>query len=71
MDVLAKKMSILSALLGLVVVLAAGLIAGVAREVVLLRGGLVFFMVMGISMALFKLALKDRPVMSETDDDEN
>lgn len=69
MDVLAKKMSIVSALLGLMVVLAAGLIAGVAREVVLIRGGLVFFMVMGISMVLFKLALKDRPVISETDDE--
>ncbi len=71
MDVLAKKMSIISALLGLMVVLAAGLIAGVAREVVLIRGGLVFFMLMGISMALFKLALKDRLDLSETDDENN
>lgn len=71
MDVVAKKMSVIAALFALMVVLAMGLISGVSVEVVLMRGGLVFFMLMGISLALFKLALKDRPVMSETDDDEN
>ena len=69
MDILAKKMAIISAILGLVVVLAVGLMAGVARDVLLIRGVVVFFTLMGVSMALFKLALKDRAHISEQDDE--
>ena len=70
MDVVAKKMSVIVALFALMVVLAMGLISGVSVEVVLMRGGLVFFMAMGCSMLLFNLALKDRPDLSEIDDEE-
>ena len=70
MDVVAKKMSVIAALFALMVVLAMGLISGVSVEVVLMRGGVVLFMAMGCSMLLFNLALKDRPDLSEIDDEE-
>lgn len=65
MGLLAKKMSIIAALLALIVVLLTGFISGGAVDVIMMRGGLIFFMIMGIGMLLFNLALKDRLDTSE------
>lgn len=65
MGLLAKKMSIIAALLALMVVLLTGFISGGAVDVIMMRGGLIFFMIMGIGMLLFNLALKDRLDTSE------
>ncbi len=61
MVLLAKKLSIIAALLALIVALAAGGLSGLSWGLVLMRGGAAFFMVMASSMVLFSLALKHPP----------
>ena len=59
--VLAKKLSIVAALIAMTVVIAAGFISGVSWDVVLMRGGIVFSIVVVIGAVLFNLAVADRP----------
>lgn len=65
MDVLAKKMSILAALIAMVVVIVVGGLSSLPWELVLMRGGTAFVLVIACSMLLFKLALRDRPRVDE------
>lgn len=66
MDVLAKKLSILMALLAMIVIILAGFIAGLPWELVLARSGGAFIVVVMVSIVLFKLALDDKPGDAES-----
>ncbi len=59
--VLAKKLSIVAALIAMAVVITAGFISGVSWDVVLMRGGIVFSIVAVVGAVLFNLAVADRP----------
>jgi len=61
MDILAKKLSVISAIIAMLVVAAAGLISGVYWESVMIRSAASFFAVLLAGIVLFRLALKDRP----------
>ena len=60
MDLLAKKLSVIAALAAMTVAIVVGGLSGIPVEVVLLRGGVVFLVMISCSMVLMKLALKDR-----------
>lgn len=59
--VLAKKLSIVAALIAMAVVITAGFVSGVSWDVVLMRGGIVFSIVAVVGVVLFNLAVADRP----------
>jgi len=58
--VLAKKLSIVAAIIAMTVVITAGFMSGVSWDIVLIRGGIVFSFVMAVSAVLFNLAVTDR-----------
>jgi len=59
-EILSRKLSALTAIIAMIVTLAAGFTAGVAWDIALMRGFAAFTLIMMISLVLFRLALKDR-----------
>lgn len=65
MEVLSRKLSVISAIVAFAVTLVVGFMAGVSWDVTLLRGCFLFVLVMVVSLILFGLALKDSPENSK------
>ena len=61
MEVLSRKLSVLTAIVALIVTMIVGFMSGVSWDVTLLRGCFLFVLVMVVSLILFGLALKDSP----------
>ena len=61
MEVLSRKLSVLTAIVALTVTMVVGFSAGVSWDVTLIRGFILFILIMVVSLILFGLALKDRP----------